>query len=371
MVKGEATFEGKPTDYWVAALKQEGFLGHSPPSGDAGKTLREGGAAAVPVLCEIVHGSDDNTRAEALNTLNLMGTEAKAAMPMFKELLQSEKNGSRFLLAGRSMAKVDPAAAGEALAAVLREKDSDFSRRAWSLTILLEISPKGQEALEAVKAIYDDPKTDPVLRVQAIDELFHLGQPVEPMIPVLCDMVKAEKGTAGAQALTVLGAMGPAAKSAVPVLLGLLKTPSLPLVGNAWGPASRAAIFQTLGQIGPDAGAAVPVLLAWLNNDRYFIPRMERAQYNLRIAVALALANMGPEAKKAVMTRDAVWATSIALLAAKSPSNMAAAPLVEMQLRTWIPYEGKSTLEVRIAMSKVDPVANARAGLPVGLSSSD
>src|SRR5438128_7060954 len=69
MVKGEATFQGKPTDYWARALNQEGFLGHDPPPGDAGKTLRQGGAAAVPVLCEIAQAPDDNLRTQALSTL--------------------------------------------------------------------------------------------------------------------------------------------------------------------------------------------------------------------------------------------------------------------------------------------------------------
>src|SRR5437773_7014777 len=77
LVKGEATFDGKPTDYWVHALKKEGFLGGSPPSGDAGKTLRLGGADAVPVLCEIAQGPDDELRSQALMALNLMGAEAK------------------------------------------------------------------------------------------------------------------------------------------------------------------------------------------------------------------------------------------------------------------------------------------------------
>jgi HEAT repeat protein len=363
IVKGQATFEGKPTGYWEAAFNQEGFLGRSPPPGDAGKTLREGGAAAVPVLIEMARGPDENLRANALSTLNLMGPEAKDAMPLFKEVLQSEKNASRFLLAGRSMAKVDPAAAGEALAAVLREKDPDFSRRAWAFTILLEMSPKGQEALPAAKEIYDDPKTHPVLRVQAIDELFHLGQPVEPMIPVLCDMVKDEKGPAAVQALMVLGTMGSAAKSAVPVLLEVLKRPSLPLIGNTWGPANRGMVFRTLGQIGPEAGAAIPVLLAWLNNDGYFKPRTLKGQHFLRMEVGQALANMGPEAKKAVMTRDIVWGTSIALLAAQSPGNITTVPLVVYEKRTWVPHDQKINIEVRKAIVKMDPNADIRAGL--------
>src|SRR5213080_4588916 len=87
LVKGEATFDGKPTDYWVHALNHQGLLGQSPPAGDAGKALRQGGAAAVPVLCEIAQGADQNLRTEALNALSLMGPEAKAARPVLETIL--------------------------------------------------------------------------------------------------------------------------------------------------------------------------------------------------------------------------------------------------------------------------------------------
>src|SRR5438552_9511767 len=118
-VKGEATFDGKPTDYWVDALKQEGFLGRKPPAGDAGKTLRQGGSAAVPVLCEIAQGPDNNLRLAALNALSLMGPEAKAAKPMLQATVQSENDRSRFCLASDALAHVDATAAAEASSAIL------------------------------------------------------------------------------------------------------------------------------------------------------------------------------------------------------------------------------------------------------------
>ena len=47
LVRHEAFFAGKPTNYWIHALKQEPFMGEGPPAGDIGKILREGGSAAV------------------------------------------------------------------------------------------------------------------------------------------------------------------------------------------------------------------------------------------------------------------------------------------------------------------------------------
>src|SRR6266851_2558267 len=141
MVKGEATFDGKPTDYWEYALKKEGFLGQAPPPGDAGKTLRQGGAAAVPVLCEIAQGHDDLLRSEALSALSLMGAEAKGAVPMLKNTLKTETSPSRFLAAAEALANADPTAAGEALGEVVGEKSGgDYIRQACAFTILLKMA---------------------------------------------------------------------------------------------------------------------------------------------------------------------------------------------------------------------------------------
>jgi HEAT repeat protein len=363
-VKGEATFEGKPTDYWAHALKKEGFLGQAPAPGDAGKTLRQGGAAAVPVLCELAQGPDDLLRTEALSALSLMGKEAKGAVPVLQNTLKTEKNSSRFLLAGRTLANVDGAAAGEALSAVLREKDPDFSRRAWAFTALLNMAPQGQEALPVLKDIVQDVTEDPVLRVQAIDVLWHMGQPADPLVPPLCEMLAAPKSTVGVQALMVLGEMGASAKSAVPTLLKVLERPDLPLTGKRWGAPHRTAIYRTLGQIGPDASEALPVLLGSFNGESYFIGKLERSNYYIRTEVGLALAHMGPAAKQAVIVRDGVWAANILLLAARSPGNLAVLPLVEIERRTWIPRAGEGVLEIQKAIAQVDAGATRRAGLP-------
>src|SRR5438093_8325893 len=104
---------------------------------------------------------------------------------------------------------------------------------------------QGQEALPALKDLFDDPETDPVLRVQAIDVLWHMNQPAEPMVPVLCEMLAVPQSTVGVQSLMVLGEMGPSGKSAVPTLLEVLARPNLPVTGKRWGPPHRTAIYRT------------------------------------------------------------------------------------------------------------------------------
>src|SRR5437588_7534583 len=81
-LRHEAFFDGKPTNYWIRALKHEGVLGQARPAGDIGRTLRDGGSAAVPVLCEIAENPDENLRSEALLGLSLIGPEAQAAAPV-------------------------------------------------------------------------------------------------------------------------------------------------------------------------------------------------------------------------------------------------------------------------------------------------
>src|SRR6516225_5458407 len=78
----EAFFAGQPTSYWIRGLKKESFLLRQPPAGDIGQILKEGGAAAVPVLSDLVDSSDPNLRTEGLAALSLMGPDARAAEPV-------------------------------------------------------------------------------------------------------------------------------------------------------------------------------------------------------------------------------------------------------------------------------------------------
>jgi len=272
LLRHEAFFDGKPTNYWVRALKQERFLGHAPPGGDIGKTLREGGAAAVPVLREIVTDPDENARAEALRALSFLGPEAREATPELAATMKQENNSGRFMLASEALAKADPTAAAETHSAILRDKTNN-SRRSWALTELLKIAPQGQEALAPLQDIVNDPKEDVLLRVQAIRMLWRLKQPSEPLVVDLSAVVTSDRSPAGNQALEVLGEMGPAAKPAVPTLLKLLESPNLPLIGPRWGPPHQVAIIHALGMIGPEARAAVPRLQPYLKSENDVIRR--------------------------------------------------------------------------------------------------
>src|SRR5262245_40801904 len=69
-LKREAFYKGRPTSYWIQALrKEEDVYSESGPFGVQGKTLRDGGAEVVPVLIEMLHANETNARMQALVTL--------------------------------------------------------------------------------------------------------------------------------------------------------------------------------------------------------------------------------------------------------------------------------------------------------------
>jgi HEAT repeat protein len=350
LLRHEAFFDGKPTNYWIRALKQETFLGQAPPASDVGKTLREGGPAAVPVLCEIAENPDDDLRTEALRVLALLGPQARDATPVLTAAVKTEDDSSRFMLASEALAGADPAAAAEALSVVLRDRTND-SRRAWALMELLKLAPQGREALPVLQELAGDPKEDVLLRVQALRMLWRLGQPAEPLLAALSEVVTADRSPAGVQALVVLGEMGSAARPALPTLLELLEKPTIPLVGRTWGPPHRAAVIHAVGLIGPEA-SAVPTLLAFLKTN----------DYSVRLEVALALANMGPPVKETLAARQAVSWAGIVLLAAERRTNLATLPLVQIAMKTWIPVEGQTREAIREAVLRVDPDSAPRPG---------
>jgi hypothetical protein len=349
-LKREAFFAGRPTSYWARAFNREPFLGEAPPAGDVGKRLRDGGAAAVPVLRELTTSPDDHLRSEALLALSLMGPAAQGATPELEATVRQEKNSTRFLLASAALAKVDAAAAAAALGAIARAPDEDRGRRAWALTALLEIAPAGREAVPALDALRHDPAADVVLRVDAIHVLWRMKQPAGPLVTDLCQVVNAKDSPAGVQALHVLGEMGPAAAPAVPDLLALLDRPSLPLIGDRWGPPHRAAVVRTLGLIGPAAAAAAPALVALANHDDYFFRR----------EVVAALDRLGPSARRALATRDAASWASVAVLAARPPAAVTVVPLAQVVGRTWVPRAARIASAIREGARQTQAGAGTR-----------
>ena len=357
----EAFFAGKPANYWSRALRHESFLGREPPPGDAGKILREGGAAAVPVLCEIAQDPDDKLRFEALLALSLMGTEARSARSTLEATVREEKESAKFLLAAETLSRIDPEAGTEALSAILGDKQ-DGTRRSWALATLLQFAAEARGALPILEHMVDDKDESPQLRVQAILILWHLRQPTAPLISALCAAASDAKAPAGVQAVEALGEMGSEAAAAVPDLLKLLQKPGLATAGSRWGPAHQAAIVRTLSKIGPAAAPAVPALLAILKSDKRSIHR----------ETVLALAGIGPSAKAAIPvllkmlgTKETVCWTSLTLFAGRCPGNVVIVPIVEVApQRSWFRREDPLRNAIRTALARIDGKAPEQASMP-------
>jgi HEAT repeat protein len=298
----------------------------------------------------MAESSDDNLRSEALQGLMLIGPEAKAAVPVLQKVVKKETNSSRFLAASEALGKADPAAAAQTLCEVLRD-DNNYARRAWALTVLEKIAPQGEEAVPTLKTMVEDSQEDAGLRVSAINVLWRMQQPSEPLVAVLCGILSEHGKTVGMQAITVLEDMGPAARPALPALLKLLDDRQMPLDGKRWGRPYRAAVITALGRIGPPARAAVPAMIASLQS----------GNYTIRTEVALALARIGPAAREALAARDAAVGATITLLSTKCPAGLTAAPLVEEACKLWVPATAQTRGEIHDAIEQVDPGALAES----------
>lgn len=358
VLEREAFFANKPTSYWRRALKKEDFLGQAPAPGDSSKTLQEGGAAAVPVLCQIVEDPDPTVRYEALTALATIGPEARAAAPALATTLQSEEQMANFLIASKALARADPVTAAATFNALLRD-EGNRERRSWVLAALSTIAPQCQETVPALMEMAHH--ATGTLRVGAITVLWQMHQPGEPLVPLLCETVRSRDPIAGVPALLVLGEIGPAAKAAVPLLATLLASPETPDVrGRSWGPPHRVALAGALGKIGPGAAPAIAALASLL----------DRRNPEVRLAAirALALIGGGPAREalrsrlRVLSARQAVWWPSIMLLAAGPPAHVAAFPLAQLATRSWLRQQAATLKALREAVQKTDKERRSGAG---------
>jgi HEAT repeat protein len=258
----EAFFAGKPTSYWKRAVQGEGFLGHGPPPGDVGQTLRDGGKESVGVLTQMLQDPDRHVRRQAALALLHIGADAKAAGPALAEIVQKEDNSVMFLSASAALARADPELECQTLAAVLRDK-SNPERRAWAMALLLDGFGPCQNILPVVQEVYQEP--DNGMRVDTIRVLGRMHQPPEPLAEALCAILNTDQiETVGVQAVEALGELGAGAKASVPLLIKILKSPSTRPSGRNFGPPHLPGVVIALGRIGKDANASVPDLEAIL-----------------------------------------------------------------------------------------------------------
>ena len=137
--------------------------------------------------------------------------------------------------------------------------------------------------------------SDPVIRAEAAYSLGHYGAKAAPAFNELLNVYRADADLAGAEAARALGAIGPAAAAAVPVL------------GERLGMGSGSSRFlqastSALGALGPLAAGALPVLEAQFRN------RDTRVAYAAYLAVGEI--RQDPPMDRDNLTRQGVEALS-------------------------------------------------------------
>jgi HEAT repeat protein len=229
LIKGERFYRGRPTSYWVTALKDKNVslrkeaayaLGRLPPEPDKVIPPLSGAEAeaAVPALIEALNDEDLYVRKYAISALQSMGLEAKAAIPAIVEKLRDPEESVRQSAAHKLgyMKGVDPKVAVPPLTEALKDKDS-------------------------------------LVRVNAANSLRRVGGEIKIVIPVLLEVLQNKNypSSTRREAAWSLGWIGPPATKAIPSLLQLV---------NDEDETVRAAVMEALKKIDPHRMAKIGTL---------------------------------------------------------------------------------------------------------------
>ena len=125
-------------------------------------------------------------------------------------------------------------------------------RRAAAARKLTKLGPDGSAAASALVRTAGD--ADEQVREWAVAALEELGAPPQQELDALCDLLQSPQADIGYWSATLLGRLGAAAASAVPMLAdALAKSPA---------PSVRQRAAWALGRIGPPAAGARAELAA-------------------------------------------------------------------------------------------------------------
>jgi RNA polymerase sigma factor (sigma-70 family) len=239
--QGEVLYRGKPTAYWVKALKDRdpGYRKQAVQAlGEIGKVDH----SVIPVLAGVLKDDQDEVAGSATFALAGIG---KPALPSLLDALKEGGPQERSLVI-------------PALRAMGRKAEA-------AVPALLEVLKVGsrEERQGAALALGD------------------IGPGAKAAVPALLELFKGKEKADRGAATYALHGIGRGAKAAVPTLVEYLRGPD---------PDTRQAAAQALGGIGPEAKAAVPPLIAMLKS----------LDYQDRWYAAVVLGGIGPDAREAV-----------------------------------------------------------------------
>ena len=199
-LRGEAVYLSQPTSYWSAALRKDPFIG---AQGDVGKTLRQGGDQAVPVLCELLGDKDKYVREQAHLALSIIDWDPKIAAPAMVATLRSAKEP---LFCVRTIRQFSVRAPQLFIRELQKAMDAmpNGERRA---AVALAVGWLGQEnALAAFRVALAD--GSPPIRVRAAYALWRREHDLETVLPAFLECLQDPEPEAHEAARIALEELG-------------------------------------------------------------------------------------------------------------------------------------------------------------------
>jgi HEAT repeat protein len=251
--------------------------------------------AALPLFVALLQDEDAGIRVDALDFLARLGPSAQPAVPAIRASLRDSSRGVR-RCAASALGEVGPGV-GEARQDLLQAlEDPDGGTRLCAARALWQVTGEPEPTVSVLTALFAVQDHGPDGRFMQRDiakALGALGPPAAQAVPVLVDELQAvpedERGLRRT-ILWTLGEIGPPARVGLPLLTAALSDPDEDV---------RFAAAQSLWTVGGDAKPALPVLLS--------VGGQQTRDPADRCRAMHLMGRMGPLAKAAVpMLTDAL-----------------------------------------------------------------
>jgi HEAT repeat protein len=279
---GDAFFQGRPTRYWVRSLR-----GGPGQQAEASSRLRQGGAEAVPVLAAMLSGTaiadDAEVRYTSAELLSKLGSEASSAGPaLLAGVHDRDAHVQTVCAAALPKAGVPAKTAVPVLTGLLKSKHAVVAAQALS-----EYRGAAAESLPALVELLESKTQTTEARWNAARTIGKIGPAAASAVPVLIAALDDPEWTIREHCSEAIGDFGPgAAPEAIPGLIRML--------ADSVARVRRDAV-RSLGQIGRPALESVPEIKKLLSDP----------EENVRKAARTALVKIAPEQAPPAANPDA------------------------------------------------------------------